>query len=141
MNMKRFAAPTTREAMALVRAAFGNDAVVLSTKPCPAGIEVLAMGPEGLAQVEATSVPRLQASPRDDVNAQVLGSDPLLKFISTEVLPITAYRPSSSDYTQVSTAIQTATGKVASGGSADQAANDYQKALEGIVGGSDKTFN
>lgn len=82
-----------------------------------------------------------QISPRDDVNSQVLGSDPLLKFISTEVLPITAYRPSSSDYTQVSTAIQTATGKVASGGSADQAANDYQKALEGIVGGSDKIFN
>ena len=31
----------------LVRAAFGEDAVVLSTKPCPVGIEVLAMGPEG----------------------------------------------------------------------------------------------
>jgi multiple sugar transport system substrate-binding protein len=82
-----------------------------------------------------------QISPRDDVNAQVLGSDPLLKFISTEVLPITAYRPSSSDYTQVSTAIQTATAKAAEGGSPDQAASDYQKALEGIVGGSDKIFN
>ncbi|WP_443022585.1 extracellular solute-binding protein [Sinomonas sp.] len=82
-----------------------------------------------------------QISSRDDVNAQVLGSDPLLKFISTQVLPITAYRPSSSDYDQISTAIQTATGKVASGTSSDQAANDYEKSLEGILGGTDKIFN
>ena len=52
MNIQRFTAPTTREAMQLVRAAFGEDAVVLSTKPCPVGIEVLAMGPEGLAEVQ-----------------------------------------------------------------------------------------
>ena len=50
-NMKRFSAPTTREAMQRVRAAFGDDAVVLSTKPCPEGIEVLAMPPEALAHV------------------------------------------------------------------------------------------
>ena len=47
-TMKRFAAPTTREAMQRVRAAFGDDAVVLSTKPCPEGIEVLAMPPEAV---------------------------------------------------------------------------------------------
>ncbi|RVT82507.1 flagellar biosynthesis protein FlhF [Inhella crocodyli] len=47
-QMKRFAAPTTREAMQRVRAAFGDDAVVLSTKPCPEGIEVLAMPPDAV---------------------------------------------------------------------------------------------
>ena len=52
MNMKRFTAPTTREAMNLVRAAYGDDAVVLATKPCAEGIEVLAMEPEGLAKVQ-----------------------------------------------------------------------------------------
>ncbi len=50
-QMKRFSAPSTREAMQRVREAFGDDAVVLSTKPCPEGIEVLAMPPEALAQV------------------------------------------------------------------------------------------
>lgn len=50
-TMKRFAAPTTREAMQRVRAAFGDDAVVLSTKPCPEGIEVLAMPPQAVAAV------------------------------------------------------------------------------------------
>jgi multiple sugar transport system substrate-binding protein len=82
-----------------------------------------------------------QISPRDDVNAQVLGSDPLLKFISTDVLPITAYRPPSADYTQVSSALQTATGKAAGGTAPDQVASDYQKSLEGIVGDSGKIFN
>lgn len=43
MNVKRFTARTSREAMALVRQAFGDDAVVLSNKPCAEGVEVLAM--------------------------------------------------------------------------------------------------
>ena len=52
MNVKRFTARTAREALALVRQAFGAEAVVLSTRPCSEGIEVLAMGPEGMAQIE-----------------------------------------------------------------------------------------
>src|SRR5215468_10660613 len=52
MNVKRFAARTSREALALVRQAFGVDAVVLSTKPCAEGIEVLAMAPDSVASIE-----------------------------------------------------------------------------------------
>ena len=52
MNLKRFTARTPREALALVRAAFGDDAVVMSTKPCAEGVEMLAMAPEGLQQIE-----------------------------------------------------------------------------------------
>ena len=40
MNMKRFSARTSREALHLVRRAFGADAVVLSTRPCDGGVEV-----------------------------------------------------------------------------------------------------
>ena len=61
MNLKRFTARTSREALALVRQAFGDDAIVMSTKPCPGGVEVLAMAPESLQTIErlgasATSV-------------------------------------------------------------------------------------
>ena len=56
MNVKRFTARTSRDALTLVRQAFGEDAVVLSTKPCAEGVEVMAMGPEGVAQVERASV-------------------------------------------------------------------------------------
>ena len=65
MNVKRFTARTAREALAGVRQAFGEDAVVLSTKPCMEGIEVVAMAPESLAQFErvAASAPATQQAP------------------------------------------------------------------------------
>ena len=52
MNVKRFTARTSRDALSLVRQALGDDAVVLSTKPSATGVEVLAMAPESLRQVE-----------------------------------------------------------------------------------------
>ena len=52
MNVRRFTARTSRDALVLVREALGNDAVVLSTKPCTGGVEVLAMAPDSLAQIE-----------------------------------------------------------------------------------------
>jgi flagellar biosynthesis protein FlhF len=55
MNVKRFTARNTREALRLVREALGDDAVVLSTKPSPGGVEVVAMPPESLGRLEAMS--------------------------------------------------------------------------------------
>ncbi|HMY99862.1 MAG TPA: flagellar biosynthesis protein FlhF, partial [Burkholderiaceae bacterium] len=52
MNVKRFVGRNSREAMQKVRLAFGDNAVVLSTKPCSDGIEVLAMPPETLEAIE-----------------------------------------------------------------------------------------
>ena len=63
MNIKRYTARTAREALVLVREALGDDAVVLSTKPCADGVEVLAMAPEGMAQIQrlAESAPAADA--------------------------------------------------------------------------------
>jgi flagellar biosynthesis protein FlhF len=58
MNVKRFTARTSRDALNLVRQAFGEDAVVLSTKPCAEGVEVMAMAPESVAQIERMSAPQ-----------------------------------------------------------------------------------
>lgn len=55
MNVKRFTARTTREALALLKQALGDDAVVLSTKPCAEGIEILALAPDGMDQIERMS--------------------------------------------------------------------------------------
>ena len=52
MNLKRFTGRTSRDALALVRQAFGDDAVVMSTKPCAEGVEVLAMAPESVRDLE-----------------------------------------------------------------------------------------
>ncbi len=55
MNVKRFVARTAREALTHVKQAFGDDAVVLSTRPCEEGVEVLAMAPEGMQHIERLS--------------------------------------------------------------------------------------
>ena len=53
MNVKRFTARNSREALRLVREALGDDAIVLSTKPAATGVEVMAMAPESLSRFEA----------------------------------------------------------------------------------------
>jgi len=73
---------------------------------------------------------------RMDVNKEVLASDPMLSFVSDKVLPLTAYRPPLAVYPQVSVALQEATAAVVSGKSPADAAAEYQKKVEGIVGGA-----
>lgn len=75
---------------------------------------------------------------RQDVNNDVLASDPMLSFVSKEVLPLTAYRPGFAVYPRVSQALQQATLDVVGGKSAADAAAAYAKAVEGIAGGADK---
>lgn len=76
--------------------------------------------------------PRITA--RQDVNAQLLGADPLLTFISQQVLPITSLRPAEPEYTAVSKAMQQATLDVITGTSPADAAARYSKAVARAVG-------
>ena len=57
MNVKRFAARNSRDALKLVREAFGDDAVVVSTRPCAEGVEMLAMPAGSLREFERVSAP------------------------------------------------------------------------------------
>jgi multiple sugar transport system substrate-binding protein len=75
-------------------------------------------------------------SPRQDVNSEMLGGDPLLNFIATKVLPITDVRPGLAAYPQVSTALQKATGDVVAGDGVDKAIRTYQQNLTQAVGGA-----
>ncbi len=57
MNVKRFTGRNSREAMQKVKAAFGNDAVVLSTKPAAeGGIEILAMAGDSVPAMDHYAV-------------------------------------------------------------------------------------
>jgi multiple sugar transport system substrate-binding protein len=85
-------------------------------------------------KAELGGAPRITA--RTDVNNEVLASDPMLNFVSQKVLPLTASRPPLAVYPQVSVALQEATAAVVSGKAPDAAAADYQKKLEGLVGGA-----
>ncbi len=68
MNIRRFAARTSREAMARVREAFGDDAIVLHTQPCDEGVEVVAMSPDDVQSVAQASAraPRMSFAPSRD---------------------------------------------------------------------------
>jgi flagellar biosynthesis protein FlhF len=72
MNVKRFTGRTSRDALNLVRQALGDDAVVLSTRPCPDGVEVLAMAPDAMQQIEqaAASAPTMRASASSTASAE-----------------------------------------------------------------------
>ncbi|MEV4286414.1 extracellular solute-binding protein [Nonomuraea bangladeshensis] len=92
------------------------------------------LSPEALK--EETKDGNVRITPRTDVNKEILAGQPLLTFISEKVLPLTAYRPPVAVYPQASVALQEATAAVVGGTTPDQAAADYQKKLEGIVGGA-----
>jgi multiple sugar transport system substrate-binding protein len=107
-----------------------------NTKHPKEAFELLAftLSPEALK--EETKDGNVRITPRTDVNKEILAGEPLLTFISERVLPVTAYRPPVAVYPQVSVALQEATAAVTGGTPPDQAAADYQKKLEGIVGGA-----
>jgi multiple sugar transport system substrate-binding protein len=75
-----------------------------------------------------------QITQRNDVNKDVLASDPMLNFVATKVLPLTRFRPGLADYPKVSAALQQATADVLGGKSPDDAAAGYQQALVKAVG-------
>lgn len=64
MNVKRFVGRNSREAMAQVRAALGADAVVLSNRSCPEGVEILALPGSAIDSITAAgSAPAAAATP------------------------------------------------------------------------------
>lgn len=70
MNVKRFTGKNSREAMQKVRLAFGDNAVVLSTKPAEGGVEVLAMAPESVAAIERFNTAHAPLAPAQAAPAQ-----------------------------------------------------------------------
>jgi flagellar biosynthesis protein FlhF len=64
MNVKKFLAATSREALRLVREEIGPDAVILSNRTVPGGVEILALAHGDIASLAAPAVePALQAAP------------------------------------------------------------------------------
>ncbi len=59
MNVKRFIAPTARDCLRKVKEELGPDAIVVSNKPVPGGVEIMAMTTEGFEALSRQSSPRL----------------------------------------------------------------------------------
>jgi flagellar biosynthesis protein FlhF len=76
MNVKKFTAPTSREALRKVREALGPDAVILSNRPVDGVVEILALDNDDVASLASPSPESEMAAPRpqlhhlDDMPAQ-----------------------------------------------------------------------
>jgi len=69
MNAQRFIAPNSREAMALAKAALGDSAVILSSRSCEQGFEVVAAAEADLAGLQAQVAPQQQNAERSQAAA------------------------------------------------------------------------
>ena len=65
MNIQRFTAATSREALAKARMAFGDGTLILSNRPIENGVEVVATGEDSLAALDQDSFGGQQQQPHD----------------------------------------------------------------------------
>jgi flagellar biosynthesis protein FlhF len=103
MNVKRFVAKTSRDALVQVRQAFGEDAVILSTRPCKEGVEVLAMAPESVAALETfngpdATVPARKAAPAAPKAKPAPAAQPAGQGVAKDVEQLAMSTLSFQDY-------------------------------------------
>ena len=89
MKLKKFTAPTTREALQKLRAELGEDAIILSTKQTAAGTEVLAASSSDLDMVTekpaaSSAAPAAPASWTRADRAQLAAQEPARKPTAAE---------------------------------------------------------
>lgn len=70
MNIQRFLAPTSREAMAKARAAFGDSAVILSSRATANGFEVVATTEENLSSLPVGASTAVATQPVAQASSQ-----------------------------------------------------------------------
>jgi len=68
MNVKKFTAPTSREALRKVREALGPDAVILSNRPVDGVVEILALDNDDVASLASPSVESGMDAPRPSLS-------------------------------------------------------------------------
>ncbi|MFK3736245.1 flagellar biosynthesis protein FlhF [Massilia sp. TN1-12] len=68
MNVKKFTAPTSREALRKVRDALGPDAVILSNRPVDGVVEILALDNDDVASLASPAPDSEMAAPRPQLN-------------------------------------------------------------------------
>jgi flagellar biosynthesis protein FlhF len=68
MNVKKFTAPTAREALRKVREALGPDAVILSNRPVDGVVEILALASDDVASIASPAPNTEMAQPRPSLD-------------------------------------------------------------------------
>jgi flagellar biosynthesis protein FlhF len=82
MNIQRFTAPTSREALAKARMAFGEGTLILFNRPTDQGVEVVATGEETL---QALDQGMAQSRPTATTTPARMGQAPSYREVATQV--------------------------------------------------------
>jgi len=77
MNVKKFTAATSREALRKVREALGPDAVILSNRPVDGVVEILALDNDDVASLASPAPESEMAAPRPNLRIQEPSFDDL----------------------------------------------------------------
>ncbi|HEU4844480.1 MAG TPA: flagellar biosynthesis protein FlhF [Burkholderiaceae bacterium] len=78
MNVKKFTAPTSREALRKVREALGPDAVILSNRQADGVVEILALANDDAASLSAPAPHSPMAAPRPQLDLSPAAAAPML---------------------------------------------------------------
>ena len=70
MNVKKFTAATTRDALRMVRDEYGDDAVILSNRKVAAGVEIMVMTNEALSDITQTHINQTHSHPGLQAHSQ-----------------------------------------------------------------------
>ena len=91
MNVKKFTAATSREALRKVREALGPDAVILSNRPVDGVVEILALDNDDVASLASPAPESDMAAPRPNLRMQ----EPTFDDLEPEPAPVArpAVRP------------------------------------------------
>ena len=76
MSIQKFIAATSREAMRLVREALGEDALILSNRTTPEGVEVLALAEDEQQQLVSNNSPEPTLAPKPAPSMETRPSPP-----------------------------------------------------------------
>jgi len=100
MNIQRFLAPTSREAMSKVRRSLGDSAVILSSRNTAEGFEVMAAAEESLASLTgaARGLPQPAAQPVAQAVPQARSTAPVSQSVESDTEALAMSTLSFQDY-------------------------------------------
>lgn len=100
MNIQRFTALTSREALAKARLAFGDGTLILSNRPTASGVEVVATAEDTLASLDEPGAwpSRGDASPSAQAKSTVAPSNESRKQVEADAAQLSMSTLSFQDY-------------------------------------------
>ncbi|HTZ00421.1 MAG TPA: flagellar biosynthesis protein FlhF, partial [Rhodocyclaceae bacterium] len=93
MTVKRFVAETARQALRKVKEELGPDAIVVSNKPVPGGVEITAMSADSMEALAGRSAPAYGAPPAPQRQPAAAADDDYTVSLSTKARARTNFQP------------------------------------------------